>query len=78
MPDKELSFEEAMKRLEDIVEDMENQEIPLEESLALYKEGAKCARLCRQKLDQARHELEIWQAGEARELAEDELEDGRP
>lgn len=77
MPDKELSFENAMKRLEEIVDALENQDTPLEESIALYKEGSACAQLCRQKLEHARHELEIWQAGHAEPLAEDDLGDAR-
>lgn len=75
---KEMSFEDAMKRLEEIVEGMENQDIPLEESLSLYREGAQCARFCRQKLEQARHEVEIWQAGQAEPIDEESLEDERP
>lgn len=77
MPNKELSFEEAMKRLEEIVDKMENQDIPLEESLVLYKEGSICARLCRQKLQKAKHDLEIWQNGEARDITAAELEEDR-
>jgi len=73
-----MSFEDAMKRLEEIVEGMENQDIPLEESLSLYREGAQCARFCRQKLEQARHEVEIWQAGQAEPIDEESLEDERP
>ena len=58
---KEKSFEENMKRLEEIVQALEDPEISLEKGMELYKEGAKCSRLCREKLDKARHELEVWQ-----------------
>ncbi len=58
---KEKSFEDNMKRLEEIVKALEDPEISLEKGMALYKEGAQCSRLCREKLDKARHELEIWQ-----------------
>lgn len=78
MAAKKATFEDAMKRLEKIVLDMENQEIPLEKSLELYKEGAQCVRLCRQMLDNARHELEIWKSGQAESLDEAELEGERP
>ncbi len=77
MADDEISFEAAMQRLEKIVDDMENREIPLEESLKLYKEGSECARLCRKKLENARHDLEAWQAGHAVSIDEADLEDGR-
>lgn len=58
-------FEESMKRLEEIVRALENPELPLEEAMSLYKEGAQCSRFCREKLENARHELEIWQNGTA-------------
>lgn len=80
MPDKndsELSFETAMKRLEEIVDALENQDTPLEESMKLYKEGATCARLCREKLEHARHELQIWENGQAEPISEDDLGDFR-
>lgn len=80
MPDKKdqgLSFEAAMKRLEEIVDALENQDIPLEKSMSLYKEGSTCARFCRQKLEHARHELEIWEAGQSESISEDDLGDTR-
>ena len=36
MPKKEVSFEEAIKKLEEIVDSLENGDFPLEESLKLY------------------------------------------
>lgn len=58
---EERSFEDSMKRLEEIVDRLENPELSLEEGMSLYKEGALCSRFCREKLEKARHELEIWQ-----------------
>ncbi len=46
----ELSFEEALTRLEAIVSEMENEELPLEKMIERYKEGAKLARICQQRL----------------------------
>lgn len=54
-----------MKRLGEIVDALESPDISLEEGIALYKEGALCSRFCREKLEKAKHELEIWQDGEA-------------
>lgn len=62
---EERSFEDSMKRLEEIVARLENPELSLEEGMALYKEGMQCSRICRDKLESARHELEIWQNGSA-------------
>lgn len=51
MPKKELSFEKAMERLEEIVNSLENGECPLEESLKLFEEGVKLVKLCNNKLE---------------------------
>ncbi|MBK8915451.1 MAG: exodeoxyribonuclease VII small subunit [Phycisphaerales bacterium] len=57
-----LSFEEAMKRLETIVEQMEAGEIGLEESVTRYEEAMKLAGHCRQVLDDAELRLQQIQA----------------
>ena len=62
---KTLRFEEAMKRLQEIVAALEDGEQPLEKGIALYKEGAALARFCREQLEKARHEIMVWQEGEA-------------
>jgi exodeoxyribonuclease VII small subunit len=54
-----LPFEEAMKKLETIVDAMESDELPLEELLARYEEGMKLARVCQSKIADA--ELKIQQ-----------------
>jgi len=54
-----LPFEEALKRLEGIVEAMEAQDLPLESLLARYQEGTALAQLCQTKLNEA--ELKIQQ-----------------
>ena len=62
------TFEKKMARLQEIVAALENGDLPLEKGMALYKEGAACSRYCREQLEKARHELEIWQDGQARPL----------
>ena len=52
-----LPFEDALKRLEAIVEAMEAQDLPLETLLARYEEGSNLIRLCQSKLSEA--ELKI-------------------
>jgi exodeoxyribonuclease VII small subunit len=49
----ELSFEEAMKRIEAIVADLEKSDIPLEEALERFEEAVKLAKVCHSKLDAA-------------------------
>ena len=57
----EATFDESLRRLEQIVEQMEQGDIPLEESLKLYEEGIALSRACAQKLQQA--ELTIKRLG---------------
>jgi exodeoxyribonuclease VII small subunit len=56
---KDLPFEEALARLESIVESMEAQDLPLETLLARYEEGSKLSQICQTKLSEA--ELKIQQ-----------------
>lgn len=50
---KELTYEQAYKRLEEIVEKLENGSVLLEESMKLFEEGAKLANFCNSKLNAA-------------------------
>jgi exodeoxyribonuclease VII small subunit len=52
------SFEEALKRLESIVEELEGGELSLEESISRYEEGMKLSRALTQKLDEAEKRIE--------------------
>ncbi len=54
---KNQSFEEMLKRLEEIVRALDNVETPLDTSLALFEEGAKLVRLCTDKLDAAQQKV---------------------
>jgi len=51
--DEEIPFEEAMTRLEKIVEQMEAEKLPLDQLLARYEEGVKLVAQCGAKLDAA-------------------------
>lgn len=57
MAEKKLSFEQAMKRLEEIVTALERGEAPLEEALALFEEGSKLLRQCTGMLDKAEQKV---------------------
>ena len=68
MAKKKQTFEEATERLEEIVERLEQEEIPLETAVSLYKEGLTLAALCKEKLAAAegeivllRKEAGLWQ-----------------
>jgi len=56
---KEAKFEEMMKKLEEIVGDLENGNMPLEESLKKYEEGIKLIQLCRKRLDETKRKVEM-------------------
>lgn len=48
-----MTFEESIKRLDEIVKEMDNAELPLEESLELYKEGTLLIADCKKQLEEA-------------------------
>ena len=50
MAKKTKSFEEALSRLEEIVDAMEEGELSLDETVKLYKEGVEMASVCSEKL----------------------------
>ena len=58
-PASPLAFEEALQKLETIVEAMESDELPLETLLARYEEGTRLAEICQAKLADA--EIKIKQ-----------------
>jgi exodeoxyribonuclease VII small subunit len=55
----ELTFEQAFDELEELVRTLERGDLPLEESLALYKRGQELAAYCAKLLDEA--ELKVQQ-----------------
>lgn len=57
MKKKAPDFEEQMQRLTTIVNQLESMDLPLEESVALYKEGRKLSVACKQQLEVARNEV---------------------
>ena len=54
-----LSFEEALKRIEEILKQLENKELDLEEAINLYEEGLKLIHFCEEKLKNARTRIEV-------------------
>jgi len=54
----ELSFEAALKRLEEIVRTLEQGEAPLDQSIELYQEGDKLRRHCEARLKAAQARIE--------------------
>ena len=62
-----LPFEDALKKLEGVVEAMESGDLPLETLLARYEDGARLVKICQEKLAEAEvkiQQLEKTAAGE--------------
>lgn len=56
---KEMTLEQAMKRLEEITEKMQSESVTLDKSLKLFEEGSSLVSFCNEKLQQA--QLKITQ-----------------
>jgi exodeoxyribonuclease VII small subunit len=52
-------FEAAIAELETIVRKLEEGDLPLEQSLALYERGVQLSRFCHARLEEAEHRIEI-------------------
>jgi exodeoxyribonuclease VII small subunit len=56
---KELSFEQALKRLEKIAEELEGEDVSLELSLKHYEEGMKLISVCNKRLQEAKKKVDV-------------------
>lgn len=54
-------FETALSQLEALVGQMEDGQLPLDESLAAYRKGVQLARVCQQRLDAAEQQVKVLQ-----------------
>ncbi|HLC25777.1 MAG TPA: exodeoxyribonuclease VII small subunit [bacterium] len=55
----EPTFEEALKRLENIASELEKENVDLETSLKLFEEGVMLSRTCARKLEEAEKKIEM-------------------
>lgn len=72
---KKKSFEESVKRLEQIVSDLENSEIKLDEMLQLYEEGSELIKSCFLKLDDVEKKISVLSVGSNTEIQGKPLEE---
>ena len=56
---KDLKYEDALKRLEKLVAELDKSELDLEARLKKFEEGTKLARLLLKKLDQAKKKVQV-------------------
>jgi exodeoxyribonuclease VII small subunit len=64
----EIRFEDALKRLEEIVDTLEKGDLSLEKSLKIFEEGVKLSRVCNKMLDKAEKKVEILMQNKNGEL----------
>lgn len=67
-PPASLSFEAALKELESIVQAMEGNDAPLEESLAAYERGVQLLKHCQETLAAAERKLQVLENGVLRDF----------
>jgi exodeoxyribonuclease VII small subunit len=57
--DSALSFEQALEKLEGLVDRLESGDLPLEEALAAFEQGVALTRRCAGQLDDAERRIEV-------------------
>ena len=55
---KKISFEDALKDLEEIVENLNNDELELEKAISAYEKGMELKKICEQRLKEAKLRIE--------------------
>ncbi len=58
-PVAEMTFEQAMRALEDVVQRLDSGDVPLEDSIALYERGAALKARCEAKLKEAEEKVAL-------------------
>ena len=57
----DISFEEALKDLEQIVEDLNNGDMELEKAITAYEKGIQLKNICEERLKNAQERIEVIQ-----------------
>ena len=52
-------FEEALRKLQDLVEKLEKGDLPLEEAMECFSEGIRTAQFCHRKLEEAENKVRV-------------------
>lgn len=64
----EMKYEAAVDELEQIVQNMEAGQLPLEESIAAYRRGCELLKYCQQQLSDAERKIQVLEDGSLREF----------
>jgi exodeoxyribonuclease VII small subunit len=70
---KNVKFEDAIQRLEEIVREIEDNGLSLEESIKIFQEGMELAAACNKKLDEAERKISVIMKGEEGSLVEEDF-----
>jgi exodeoxyribonuclease VII small subunit len=54
-----ISFEKSLKQLEQIVQELESGNLPLEKAMKKFEEGVKLAKFCSEKLDETEKKISV-------------------
>lgn len=55
----EMTYEQALARLDEIVAALEKNDLPLDDALSLFEEGTKLAAFCTEKLENAKQKITV-------------------
>lgn len=70
---EKMTYEKAIARLEEIVAKLESNEIPLEDSIALFQEGIELSKYCDEKLKNIQAKVtQIYEDGQLKEFQSEE------
>lgn len=72
---KSVKFEVALKKLEDIVNKLEDGDMELEKSIDLFQEGIDMAKVCQKKLDESEKKIEKLVKDKAGVLSTEPMDD---
>jgi len=64
------TIEQAMKQLEQIVQDLESGDMPLEKAIKTFEEGVRLSKFCSQKLDETEKRITILMQNSDGKIAE--------
>jgi exodeoxyribonuclease VII small subunit len=75
MKKETLDFEESLRKLEAIVQKLENPDVPLQEGFALYEDGMKLSSQMKKELNEIEKKVKILQKDAKGDLQEADFDD---
>lgn len=75
--DTNVTFEQALARLEEIVRMLESGSAPLDKSLEYFEEGVRLVKMCNVQLDNVEQRIKILSKNDSGEMTESDFVGGR-